>query len=493
MKNFFKSFYTKLSAIFLLLLLILGTTQIFITMQSSMRFIDEADQRLNLPLAQNMANELRPFLSDSMSLSQIEDKIHYMMVMNPEVEIYLLNSYGKILAFFAEPRKKVQKEFVDLQPIKNFFSGDQNQLVLGDDPRHPGRQKPFSVAPLNIGKEINGFLYIILASEQYDTVTNMIRESYILQTMVKGLSITFIFTAIIGLIVFALLTKKLRRMTDIVKKFETGKLQERIPFETEDEIGHLARSFNKMADTIVKHMEELKKTDKLRRDLVANISHDFRSPLASMRGYLETTIMKDKQLPAEERIQYLETILNNTNMLSKLIEELFELSKLDAKQTPLKPEQFNPAELAQDVVLKFKPQAENSNIRLEGIFPQKTPTVYADIALVERVITNLVENALRYTPSQGKIEVVVTPVNDKIRIMVSDNGPGIAEDELPYIFNRFYQVDKSRSRKGEGTGIGLAIAKKIVEMHHSTISVESELNVGTKFYFYLIASSHKIN
>ena len=112
MKNFFKSFYTKLSVIFLLLLLILGATQIFITMQSSMRFIDEADQRLNLPLAQNMANELRPFLSDSLSLSQIEDKIHYMMVMNPEVEIYLLNSYGKILAFFAEPRKKVQKEFV---------------------------------------------------------------------------------------------------------------------------------------------------------------------------------------------------------------------------------------------------------------------------------------------------------------------------------------------------------------------------------------------
>jgi signal transduction histidine kinase len=100
-----------------------------------------------------------------------------------------------------------------------------------------------------------------------------------------------------------------------------------------------------------------------------------------------------------------------------------------------------------------------------------------------------VENALRYTPSPGKIKVVVTPMNDKIRIMVSDNGPGIAEDELPYIFDRFYQVDKSRSRKGEGTGIGLAIAKKIVEMHHSTISVESELNLGTKFYFDLTASS----
>jgi signal transduction histidine kinase len=405
------------------------------------------------------------------------------MVMNPEVEIYLLNNRGKILAFFAEPRKKVKKESVDLESINKFLSGGQNKLTLGDDPRHPGQQKTFSVAPLKIGKEIDGFLYIILAGEQYQTVANMIKESYILQTTIKSLFITLLFTGIIGLILFAFLTKRLRRMTEIVKKFEEGQLNERLPIRPQDEIGSLAKTFNQMAETIVANMKELKRTDTLRRDLVANVSHDFRSPLASIRGYLETIIMKDAQLNPQERKQYLETILNNTTMLSKLVEELFELSKLDAKQIQINPEIFNLAELIQDVLMKFNPQAKDSQIDLQSTLPSNSPSVYADIALIERAISNLVENALRFTPANGSVKVNITFSDKKIRVTVLDSGKGIADKDLPYIFDRFYRVEKSRSRQGGGTGIGLAITQKILELHGSNIMVESELNVGTKFYF----------
>jgi signal transduction histidine kinase len=485
MKKFFNSFYGKISALFLILLLALGAAQIFITMQSSLRFVDEADQKLNLPLAQNMANELTPFLKDSLSKLQIEEKIHYMMVMNPEVEIYLLNNRGEILAFFAEPRKKVKKESVDLDPINKFLSGDQNKLILGDDPRFPGQQKTFSAAPLKIGKDVNGFLYIILAGEQYQTAANMIKESYILQTTIKSLFITLLFTGFIGLILFAFLTKRLRKMTEIVKKFEEGQLDERLPIRPQDEIGSLANTFNQMAETIVTNIEELKRTDTLRRNLVANVSHDFRSPLASIRGYLETIIMKDSQLNPQERKQYLEIILNNTNMLSKLIEELFELSKLDAKQIQINPETFNLAELIQDVVMKFNPQATDSHINLQSTLPAKSPSVSADIALIERAISNLVENALRFTPANGSVKVNITFLDKKIRVTVVDSGKGISDKDLPYIFDRFYRVEKSRSRQGGGTGIGLAITKKILELHGSKILVESELDVGTKFFFEL--------
>ena len=485
MKKFFQSFYGKLSIVFLILLLIMGVVQVLLTVQASMRYISEAEQKVNIRLARDMAAEFSPFLEDSLNLAAIEHQIHYMMVINPKIEIYLLDEQGKILAFFAEPKKKVQRDVVDLQPIHAFLSNDAKLPILGDDPRHPGRVKPFSVAPLQIGKDVHGYLYIITESEQFDSAASMIRESYIVQTMIKGLIITLIFTAIIGMILFAFLTRRLRAMTEVVSDFEQGKLENRLEVKSNDEVGQLAKSFNQMADTIVLNMEELKRTDDLRRELVAGVSHDLRSPLASIQGYLETILIKNEKLTPEEKNKYIEIILSNTQMLSKLVSELFELSKLDAKQVQPKPEQFSIAELTQDVVMKLKPQAEKNNVHLEPVFPKEIPLVFADIALMERALSNLIENAIQYTPTNGTVKVVLSNSNQKVRITVSDTGQGIPTQDLPYIFDRFYRVERSRSRTTGGTGLGLSIAKKILELHDSEILVESEVNVGTKFYFDL--------
>lgn len=485
MKKFFQSFYGKLSIVFLVLLIILGIVQVLVTVQASMEFVSEAEQKVNVRLAKDMAAEFSPYLTDSLDLASIEHQIHYMMIINPKIEIYLLDGAGKILAFFAEPKKKVQQDSVNLNPIHRFLSNQEQLPIMGDDPRHPGRKKPFSVAPLQIGKDINGYLYIITESEQFDSAAGMIRESYIVQTTVKGLIITLIFTAIIGMILFAFLTRRLRAMTQVVKDFEQGKLDNRIDVKSNDEIGQLAKSFNQMADTIVLNIEELKRTDDLRRELVAGVSHDLRSPLASIQGYLETILIKEEKLSPEEKNKYLEIILSNTQMLSKLVAELFELSKLDAKQIQPNPERFSIAELVQDVVLKLKPGAEKHNINLEPIFPETVPLVYADIALIERALSNLIENAIRYTPRNGTVKVVLSVSEGKVRITVSDTGAGISQEDLPYIFDRFYRVERSRNRMTGGTGLGLAISKKILELHNSDIQVYSEVNVGTKFYFDL--------
>jgi signal transduction histidine kinase len=485
MKRFFQSFYGKLSIVFLVLLLVMAIAQVLITVQASMQYVSEAEQKVNLRLAKDVAAEFSPYLTDSLDLASIEHQIHYMMIINPKIEIYLLDGSGKILAFFAEPKKKVQSEVVDLQPIEDFLSEGAKLPILGDDPRHPGRKKTFSVAPLKIGKDINGYLYIITESERYDSAAGMIRESYIVQTTIKGLIITLIFTAVIGMILFSFLTRRLRAVTDSVKGFEQGKLDNRVDVRSNDELGQLAKSFNQMADTIVLNMEELKRTDDLRRELVAGVSHDLRSPLASIQGYLETILIKDEKLSPEEKKNYLEIILSNTQLLSKLVAELFELSKLDAKQVQPKPEQFSIAELTQDVVMKLRPQAEKNNIHLEPVFPKEVPRVYADIALIERAMSNLIENAILYTPTNGTVKVVLSKSEKKVSVTVSDTGRGIPPKDLPYIFDRFYRVERSRNRTTGGTGLGLAISKKILELHGSDITVESEVNVGTKFYFDL--------
>jgi signal transduction histidine kinase len=234
-------------------------------------------------------------------------------------------------------------------------------------------------------------------------------------------------------------------------------------------------------------MAELRQTDNLRRELIANVSHDLRSPLASIQGYLETILMKDETLKPDERRHYLKTIFDNSVSLTKLVDELFELSKLDAKQIKPKRERFSIAELVQDVVMKFRPEAEKLDVRLEATLPQDLPMVNADIGMIERALSNLIDNAIRYTPAEGQVHVDLKNNTHSIKVTVADTGCGIPKEELPNVFERFYRVEKSRSRLSGGTGLGLAIAKRILDLHDSTISIDSEINKGTRLVFELPA------
>lgn len=490
MKNFFQSFYFKLSAIFLILLLLISIIQIVISFNASKKFHTVTEQSTNRALAKAMASEFEQFLTDSIDVAAIEHMIHYMMVINPRIEIYLLDEQGTILAYFAGPGKQLKATSVGLAPIRTFLKGEEELPIYGDDPRHPGRKKIFSAAPLRIKQEIDGYLYIIIESEKYDDAAAMFYQGFMTRTVVKGVLISVIVTGVLGLIFFALLTRRLHRITRVMQAFERGQLNERVPVEKNDEISYLAQSFNNLAESVVSNMEEMKRTDQLRRELVANISHDLRNPLASIKGYLETIQLKDTQLEPTVRQQYLETTLKISDMLEKLVDELFQLSKLDSHQIQPHLESFFISDLLQDIIMKFKPIAEKKQIQLKAELPEQLPQVYADIGLIERALSNLIDNALRYTDCGGTVKVKIFQEDQKIRVSISDTGCGIRQEELPLIFDRFYRVEKSRSRSTGGAGLGLAIARKILELHKTTISVESRENEGTTFSFYLNTWQH---
>jgi signal transduction histidine kinase len=484
MKNLLRSFYIKISAIFLVLLLIMAITIVVVTQESSESFFSTADQTMNWNLAKNIAADFKDAVEDSIDYGEIEHMMHYMMVINPGIEIYLLDESGKVMAFFAEPHKKMQIERVNLEVVKSFIAGGEQLPIYGDDPRSEGRKKIFSAAPITFGN-IDGFIYVIIGSEQFDTAVGSIWQGYITENLSQGLLISIAVTGLIGLILFGFLTRRLRLMESAVQNFEQGKFDERIDVKRNDELGHLANSFNKMADTIVANMEELKKTDYIRRELIANVSHDLRNPIASIKGYLETIQLKDDTLSGEERTKYIDSTLQICVTLENLIEQLFQLSKLDSQQIKPQLEPFSIADLLQDVVMKFKPIAEKKSIKLDPKFPQQLPHTFADIGLIERAISNLIDNAIQYTPENGEVKIEIAKEDGKIKIVVSDTGYGISEEELPLIFNRFYRVEKSRARSTGGTGLGLAIAKKIIDVHNSTISVTSKIDAGTTFSFLL--------
>lgn len=484
MTSFFNSFYGKISGIFLVLLLLLGSIQAYLIYTTSMQLSREADQKLNRDLASNLAAELEPLPADSLPLEEVKHAIHFMMVYNPRIEIYLLDPGGKILAFFADPPQKVKADSVDLASIRTFIGGEAPGPVLGPDPRQPGQLKPFSASPLQLGNR-EGYLYIILGGEQYETALNMVQNSYIVRSSMIALLIAVLATGIVGLIVFGLLTRRLRRMTVAVNNFEEGKLDSRIEIDSNDELGQLARSFNSMADTLVSQIEKLRRNDRMRRDLIANISHDLRSPLASIQGYLETILIKGTSLDDKQRTEYLETILKNTTVLSKLVEDLFELSKLEARQVETQIEPFSLADLCQDVMLKFKPEADKKNIELRTEIRRTFPFVKADIRLTERALSNLLRNAIHYTDPKGEVVLSAEEGEHAIRVAVSDDGCGIHEDDLPHVFDRFYRGKEHENRAKGSSGLGLAIAQKILELHDSEIKVKSEVGTGTTFFFDL--------
>jgi signal transduction histidine kinase len=484
MKNRFNSLYGKIAGIFLVLLLVLGVAQWQVWLRASMDFATETEQKLNRDLARDLAERFAPFLKDSLDYAAIEHTFHELMVMNPRVEIYLLDEEGNLLAYFAEP-EKIRRMAVQVEPIRRFLEQTAPLPVYGDDPRSQSRQKPFSAAPVLIGGQQRGYLYVILAGEQYDSISSMLEGSYIAKTSAFVLAGVLLLTGLAGLMLFFLLTRRLRRMIASVRKFEEGDYRERIAVRAGDEIGQLGRAFNQMADTIVATLEEIRRTDALRRDLVANVSHDLRTPLANIQGYLETVLMKDQQLGAEERRRFLEIIYHNVTMLNRLVGELFELSKLEARQTEPRPEPFSLAELVQDTALDFQSQAAKQGVALNTALPEDLPLVRADIGMIERALANLIENALQYTPSGGRVTIALEQEEEGVRVSVADTGRGIPARDLPRVFDRFYRADKTRAAHKGGTGLGLAIAQKIVQVHGGALAVESQEEIGTTFSFAL--------
>ena len=381
---------------------------------------------------------------------------------------------------------------LDMAPVHRFLDGGAPLPLLGDDPRSVDRHKVFSAAPVRGERGLEGYLYVILGGEDHDGVLDMLRGSYTLKHTGAVLAISVLLALLAGLALLRWLTARLRRLSDAMQDFERGNVP--VPGAPEagaerDEIGRLEATFHGMAGRIHEQIEQLRSTDEMRRDLVANVSHDLRTPLATLQTCIETALLKESSLGAAQRREFLELALAHSRRLDRLVQDLFDLARLDATSTVPHPETFPLADLVQDVVQKFRLPAAQRGIDVTAELGEPVPFVRADIALVERVLENLIENALRHTPGGGRVAVALEHRGNRVRVQVSDTGCGIAEGDLRRIFERSYRVDKSRSPGTQAGGLGLAIVKRILEVHGSGIDVQSEVDRGTTFEFGLPVSA----
>ena len=233
---------------------------------------------------------------------------------------------------------------------------------------------------------------------------------------------------------------------------------------------------------VLTDITELRKLETVRNDFVANVSHELRTPLTSMVGYLDTLLESDIKDP-ETRNKFLKIIKEETDRLSVLIKDLLNLSKIESQNIDLKAENFK--KVLDKVVNLLKANAEKKNIELKLDIPEELPLVYMVREQIEQVLINLIDNAVKYTPENGEIKIKVEKKEDKVYFSIKDNGIGIPQSDQERIFERFYRVDKARSRELGGTGIGLSIVKNIVKQHGSEIKLESREGEGSEFSFYL--------
>jgi len=455
----------------------------------------QAEQKLHSQLAEHLAHD-NPLLQDGVyDKEALKNLFHTLMLLGPAFEFYFLDPAGNIITYSADV-SKIKRQKIELSPLVNLISNPDTVPIFGDDPRSLNKQKIFSAAPIYRGDNLQGYLYVIIGGEIYDSIFSQVKNDEHLQQYGALFIGALLLLLLILLAIFRYFTAPIQQLASEIKainkvNFDQSKVALTHWNDPENnEVHMLGSTFNAMVKQINQQFSQLTENDRIRRELLAHLSHDLRTPLATMQGYLETMTIKGETLAVLERADYLATVQRNGMQLKRLIDQIFELAHLEDGQVAVSLETFAVGELLHDIIAKFSLKAKQKNISLRLQPQQCRFIVYSDIAKLERIITNLLENAIRHTNEGGEIAIIVSQLSDKIKIAVTDNGSGISKEDIAYIFDARYRASNAVEDNTPHTGLGLAISQKLSKILNSELSVESKLGQGSSFYLSLQLVNH---
>ena len=454
------------------------------------RAAQETAQRMNLGLAAYIGQHLpAPLLDDQGRVQQpvVNLLASHVMAINPAVEVYLLGPDGRVRAHAlgVPTTDDPLGRRVDLQAVAALLAvgGQAAALpVLGDDPRRPGQRVPVSVAPLPAPGE--GYLYVVLQGQAQRSVAAQLAPSLAGRELAAAFALVAVCAALVAYVLLHALTRPLRRLAAQVQDIRTDGTP---GHDAPNEVAMLEAAVAALTRRVDAQFQQLQQADQRRRDLVSGLSHDLRTPLAALRGQLESLLIEDPATGTPDRTARLHTALRQSERLRRLIDQLFELARLDDPQVQPRCEAFCLAELLQDVVQGLQPVARARGVALALAAESHGPApVWADLGLVERLLQNLLDNALRCTPPGGQVTLGLQADGARQRVSVTDTGGGIAPDDLPRIFERHW---RGSGPQAGSAGLGLAIVRRILDLHGSHVVVRSQPGVGTCIEFDLPAQA----
>ncbi|KMT65067.1 sensor histidine kinase [Catenovulum maritimum] len=451
---------------------------------SSEQFADEVEQSLHRDLAAHIVHDDINLNQGIIKKEKLKSAFHTQMLLGPEWEFYAVDTLGNILAYSA-PEGVVKLSKIDLSPIKQYLNTASFPLY-GDDPRTPGTHKIFSASEIHKADgSLAGYLYVIIGGQKRDSAEAILNSSKVLKDGALILGSAIIFGLIALMLAVNVITKPLKKLSErsleYVANDFTNLKTEHQGLLASKEIHDLETSFVSAAQHINDQLAKIKTTEQLRRELLSHISHDFRTPLTALNGYLETWLISPEEKRSPELI---EIALKNGNQISQLVDQLFELARLESGDIKFIPEAVNVVELAYDVIQRLRYQAEQRGVSLSVESPNSGIIANADISKLERILVNLIDNAIRHTEETGEVKVVISPQPESIELSIKDNGKGIPDDELNQIFDAKFQATNTSSSI-KNAGLGLSIVKHLLDMHMSRVEVKSEQGKGSQFSFLL--------
>jgi signal transduction histidine kinase len=484
------SLFGRLALLVVALFLVASALLLKLADSNNENYSNLVQQSLHHDLAARMIEDNSLLKAGQIDQAALANTFHALMLLGPAYEIYTLDTNGKILVYSADPGL-VRSKTVDLAPVQRFLEG-ATLPAFGDDPRNPSAHNIFSVARIHDPDgSIAGYLYVILRSQQQAAVEQSFAWQGLENQARNFALVALSFTAFVLLILFAKLARPLsslnqsmaRLRRDGFKHSEALTLQP-LPAWASVEVVQLHQSFAELMQFLAAQFKQIKDEERLRRELLSHITHDLKTPLAALQGYLETWLLQHAKGTGYE---YLEIALRNAEQLNTLVDQLVELARLEGGVETVRLEPIAIAELAQDVLSKFTLRAQQLGVTLQ-VTPRDTSLmIRADIGKLERVLTNLIDNALRHTPAGGTISIELSrsPGSDILLITVRDTGLGIAHEDLDRIFEPNFRGSHGFADNAAHLGLGLAIVRRLLELHESSIRVMSEPGNGSAFNFGL--------
>ncbi|OEF99227.1 hypothetical protein BHF71_09555 [Vulcanibacillus modesticaldus] len=466
----FKSFARRLMAGYLIVILI---TLMVLSLMLAYLFQDyyyKAKTELIVNQGKELSDAINSYLKNEIDLETLskimEDAEHQLnagiIFFDRNGELYKkFHSYEHLISddsFTDEEWNRVLNNEIIIKKYRNltFFNDEVLSVAI----------------PISDGSLIVGALSI--HSLIYD-IQNSMRQvlKFIIVAGLIAMSIAVFLTYLFSKRV----TKPITQMNIAAMKLVKKKEVERVNDEGDDEVAQLAKTFNYMAEEIIK-------SEQIKRDFIANVSHELRTPITFISGVFQG-IVDNKITEITELKKFAYIGLDKIANMSRLIQDLLDLSRIEAKSFELQKTKIDLNETIRRILAHIEPKLTEKQIELQVFIPDQSLWIYADSFRIEQVLNNLLENAIKYTPQNGMIQIKEFYLDNKVKVEITDNGKGISEADLPFVFERFYKADKARTPGTSGTGLGLAIVKSIVEAHGGEVSVKSKLNHGSTFSFTL--------
>ncbi len=489
--RFLHRLHFRVPALFLVLLVVVGA--IYYWWMDNTVFalpeVDELEAHWYAELAEVEVDSLASLAGDAPA-GQLRDlAVEYGRGIAPfDAEVVFFARDGQVLASSDPDSLDAAVGTVDAQLLADMCSADWAFDEIYPDPSNIDAyvNRIFHVAPLQAAPgDTVGYL---AATWQPLIFTEADVELDPRQLWLQAILVGLVASFAVGWVVMTWLTRRIEALSAAVSAVAGGDLSHRVRDGSADDIGQLNRSFNLMADRTEALIEELRGKEEFQRQLIANVSHDLRTPMASLRGYIETLSLRGADMSAGDYQRYLQIITDNLAHLDRLVDSLLQLSRLDSGQTRFQTEDFPLAELVEGVMQRAQTLADQRGILLRAALPEDLPMVHADPLQIAQVLQNLLENGIKFGREGGEVLVEARPRDDRVEVAVRDDGPGIPLADQPHIFERFFTGDRARTRKGQSSGLGLAISARIVESHGARLTVESQPGHGACFRFDLAAA-----